>query len=175
MDQPNLYGCKTCGAFVEAATAPARCSQCGHPTVVELDGGVRPEQREALVAWARRDTAELVESQAFVGGLVGGATLSTLVGWLVGLSAIVILPLAVHLGIAGGLAGSLASPWLMRRLSPDKRPIRDDPRARKWRKIGLALWLVPLVFALGFAVWEATRPPVLRVSTPPSTSAPSPR
>lgn len=175
MEELHLYGCKTCGVFVEAAAAPARCTQCGHPSMVELDGGVRPEQREALVAWARRDTAELAESQAFVGGLVGGATLSTLIGWLVGMSAIVILPLAVHLGIAGGLAGSLASPWLLRRFFPDKKPIRHDPSARKWRKIGLALWLLPLVFALGMAVYQATRPPVLRVSTSHSTPAPPPR
>lgn len=162
----HLFGCKTCGVFVEAETLPTSCAQCGDPSMVTLDGGVRPEQREALAAWVRRDVAELAESQAFVAGLVGGAALSVLLGWLVGLSAALIVPLAVHLGIAGGLAGSLASPWLLRRSRPDVRPVRQDRRARKWRKVGLVLWLVPLVIALGMAVREATRPPVMRSTAP---------
>ncbi len=150
----EVWGCLECGALVEERTDAGHCSACNDGLVVELGGTPTSDKAQALIAWARKDATEQIETWGTVIGAVAGALLGILIAVVWEGDGLLKLVVLLYAGAMGAVLGRLFATAVHRIVRPHSKlqPVHDEAQRRQLIWGVIAMVVVPIVCVGGLMI-----------------------
>ena len=150
----KVWGCLECGAFSEEVTAKGHCSACEDGLVVELGGAPTPDKAQALIAWARKDATDQIETWGTVVGAGAGALLGIIIAMVWEGDGLLKLLILLYAGAIGAVVGRLFATAVHRVVRPHSKlqPVHNEALRRTLSWSAVAMVVVPVVCIVGLMI-----------------------